>query len=643
MVLRSFFIASLFIASLHSSNSLIHESSPYLRQHADNPVDWVVWNEGIIERARREHKPIFLSIGYSTCHWCHVMAHESFENEEIADIINTYFIPVKIDREELSHIDSYYQRLHRVFKGRSGGWPLNAILTEEGALFWIGTYIPPYSEETVEGMDSLMKRLGEGYRSDPEKYREQSKNMAKIQPYLITKETITPQKLFDSVTSNYDPLYKGFGKAPKFPEASKIALLLDLGALGNTQAQKIALDVLRTMALGGMYDQVEGGFFRYSTDAAWEIPHFEKMLYNQAELIPLYVHAYKLTKDPLYADIVRETIVTTQERFGHDGLFYSASDADSDHEEGGYFIYTDKELESLQLSAPLIKALALEEGTNFEGKYHLYLSGSERPKGFDTLQQQLQNLRKTRSYPFVDTKAITAWNAMMIEALYKARSIDSAYTQMGDKSLQTLLQKVRINGILYHQITQGYPLEQKGLLEDYAFLISALLAGYQATLDEEKLSLAQKLCDEAIAYFHTPQGWMQNSDGMRIEVDLLDKYTTSAYGRMIQNLHILATVTEETRYERLAKKSLEQTPFLDPSLNAPSSMIAWLMGHYGVVTLSHRKEMLNQNRQNISTTDYPYLYLHAEERDDFGACTVRGCFANDKDLKIVKKAILELK
>lgn len=629
--------------NLFASNSLIHEASPYLRQHADNPVDWVAWNEGVIERARREHKPIFLSIGYSTCHWCHVMAHESFENKEIADIINTYFIPVKIDREELSHIDSHYQKLHRQIKGRSGGWPLNAILTEDGALFWIGTYIPPHSEETVEGMDSLMKRLGEGYRSDPKKYHEQSKNMAKIQPYLITKETITPREIFDSVTSNYDPLYKGFGKAPKFPEASKISLLLDLGLLGNADAQKIALEILRTMALGGLYDQVEGGFFRYSTDAAWEIPHFEKMLYNQAELIPLYVRAYQLTSDPLYADIVRETIVMTQERFGHDGLFYSASDADSDHEEGGYFIYTDKELESLQLSAPLKKALALDEGTNFEGKHHLYLSGSERPKGFDTLQRQLQNLRKTRSYPFVDTKAITAWNAMMIEALYKAGSLDSTYTKMGDKSLQTLLQKVRINGILYHHTTQGYPLEQKGLLEDYAFLISALLAGYQATLDEEKLSLAQKLCDEAIARFHTPQGWMQNSEGMRIEVDLLDKYTTSAYGRMIQNLHILATLTEETRYERLAKRSLEQTPFLDPSFNAPSSMIAWLMGHYGVVTLSHKKEMLKQNRQNISTTDYPYLYLHAEERDDFGACTVRGCFANDKDLKIVKKAILELK
>lgn len=171
-------------------------------------------------------------------------------------------------------------------------------------------------------------------------------------------------------------------------------------------------------------------------------------------------------------------------------------------------------------------------------------------------------------------------------------------------------------------------------------MISALLAGYQATLDEEKLKLAQILCDEAIGKFHTPQGWMQNSEGMRVEVDLLDKYTTSAYGRMIQNLHILAVTTEETRYERLTKKSLEQTPFLDPSLNAPSSIIGWLMGHYGIVTLSHTKEMLEENREKIETMGYPYLYLHTEERDDFGACSIRGCFANDKDLENIRKMLL---
>lgn len=642
-MIKTFLSLIILLTPLISSNDLLHSSSPYLRQHADNPIDWVAWDEErILERAKREHKPIFLSIGYSTCHWCHVMARGSFENEEISEIINTYFIPVKIDREEHTHIDSHYQRLHRVIKGRSGGWPLHAILTEEGELFWIGTYVPPHTDEGVEGMESLMKRLGEGYRKDPHKYREQSKNILKIQPPLISKETITPQKIFDSVTANYDSLYKGFAKAPKFPEASKIALLLDLGAFGNANAQKMALDVLRTMALSGLYDQVEGGFFRYSTDAGWEIPHFEKMLYNQAELIPLYVRAYRLTKDPLYADIVRETIAMTQHRFGHKGLFFSASDAESNHEEGGYFIYSDKELASLHLSQVNKEVLSIEEGANFEGKYHLYVSDTARPKGFETLQRQLSELRRERSYPFVDTKIITSWNSMMIEALYRASVLDPSYAKMADQSLTKLLATHRIYGVLYHQSIEGYPLVQKALLEDYTFLISALLAGYQATLDEEKLKLAQILCDEAIGKFYTSKGWMQNSEGIKVEVDLLDKYITSAYGRMIQNLHLLAVLSEETRYERLAIKSLEQTPFLDPSLNAPSSMIGWLMGHYGVVTLSHTKEMLEDNRQKIETIEYPYLYLHTEDREDFGACTVRGCFTNNKSLNSIKREIIRL-
>ena len=635
-------LALLFLTSF-ASNSLIHSSSPYLQQHAQNPVDWIAWEENVLERAKKEHKPIFISIGYSTCHWCHVMAHESFENETIAEIINTYFIPVKIDREELSHLDSYYQQLHRQLYGRSGGWPLNAILTEEGKVFWIGTYVPPHSEEGVEGMDSMMKRFGEGYAHDKEKYRALAMNIEKISPTVVADGNISAKALFESVTSNYDALYHGFGIAPKFPEASKIALLLDLAELGNPQAKKMALEILHTMALSGLYDQSEGGFFRYSTDAGWEIPHFEKMLYNQAELIPLYVRAYQMTHNPLYADVVRETIAMTQHRFGSNGVFYSASDADSDHEEGGYFFYTEQELKQLNLSASLNAALELEDGANFEGKYHLHLATPTRPKEFRELQTRLQELRKNRHYPFIDTKIITSWNAMMIEALYKAGAIDPTYTQMGDTSLNILLKTLRVEGALYHQRVQGYPITQKALLEDYAFLISALLVGYQATLDEEKLQLAQKLCDEAITHFYTKEGWVQNSDPLKVKVDLLDKYTTSAYGRMMQNLRILSVLSEETRYERLAKKSLEQTPFLDPSLNAPSSMIAWLMGDYVLISLSHQRTILNQNRQSIAKIAYPYLYLHPEVRDDFGACTVNGCFSNDKNLDVVKKAISELK
>lgn len=630
--------------SLWASNALVKEASPYLRQHSENPVEWIAWSDDLLKRSHQEHKPIFISIGYSTCHWCHVMAHESFENEEIAKIINTYFIPVKVDREEMPYLDSRYQQLHRLIVHRNGGWPLNAILTEHGEVFWIGTYVPPHDQYGVEGMDSLMRRIGQGYQKNSLPYVKQAKAIQIMEKKPIAKDAsnpISPTLIFSAISSKYDPLYHGFSIAPKFPEASKIALLLDLGQSGNAKAQSMGLDVLRSMALGGLYDQVEGGFFRYSTDAAWEIPHFEKMLYTQAELIPLYVRAYRITKDPLYANIVHETITMTQQRFGDNGVYMSASDADSKHHEGGYFIYTPSEIDSVHPSEEIREAFDLDYGANFEEKFHLHLTVPKRPKEFEPFVASLKKLRESRTYPFTDHKIITSWNAMMIEALYKAGEIDPRYYAEADRSLDALLLSLRPNEKLYHQFIPGYPLNQEGLLEDYAFLISALLSGYDATLDENKLKLAQQLCDEAIAKFHTPEGWVQNTVGQRVNVDLLDKYTTSAFGRMMQNLFILAALSEEPRYGRLAKKSLDVygSHILDPSLNAPSSMIAWLMEHYGVIALSHNKVILELNASAIKAIGYPYVVRHPETRDDFAACVSGACFANAKELKALEDEI----
>lgn len=640
-----FKIAGLFficISHVWASNALVNEASPYLRQHAQNPVNWIAYSDDVLQRSKAEHKPIFLSIGYSTCHWCHVMAHESYENESIAALINTYFIPVKIDREEMSHIDSYYQQQHRRIKGHSGGWPLHALLSENGDLFWIGTYIPPKDVEDIAGMESLMGQIGKGYQANPALYIKQAKELKEEQypKNNLPSVSISPVSIFKSLQENYDWIYHGFTIAPKFPEASKIALLLDLGKSGNTQAQTMALEVLRSMVLSGLYDQVEGGFFRYSTDAGWEIPHFEKMLYNQAELIPLYVRAYQLTNDPLYADIVKETIEMTYNRFGHDGLFYSASDADSDHHEGGYFTYSADEIESLKPTDILQESFGFDEGANFEEKYHLRLVLDKRPAGFEAFRTELKKIRDTRNYPFIDEKMITSWNAMMIEALYKAGSIDPSMITKADDSLNILLKTLYLNGELYHQTLSGYPMSKKGLLEDYAFVISALIAGYQVTFDEEKLNLAQKLTEEAIVKFHTKEGWVQNSDGLKVEVDLLDKYTTSGYGRMMQNLYNLAALIEAPHYGRLSQKSLEiqRDRILDSSMNAPSSMIAWLMGHYKVVHLSHQAQVLKNNQKVIENIAYPYIVIHPQQRDDFSACVTGACFANDKDIdKIVKE------
>ena len=641
MSITKIFLSLIFFIPLFASNALLDSASPYLRQHAHNPVNWVTWDAGILKRAKAEHKPIFLSIGYSTCHWCHVMEQESFENRVIAKIINSYFIPVKVDREEMSYLDSYYQGIFRGIKGDSGGWPLNLLLSEDGQVIWIGTYIPPHDKDGAEGVDSLMKRIGEGYQKDKSQYKDRAIDIDKRSQKLGNDANISAKNIFQSITANYDEDNHGFGIAPKFPEASKISLLLDLGEFKNKKAQTMALDILHTMALSGVYDQTEGGFFRYSTDSLWQIPHFEKMLYTQAELIPLYVRAYLLTHDLLYANIVRETIAMTQKRFENKGVFYSASDADSDNEEGGYYIYSEMEIHNLHLCSSMKESFDVDDGANFGEKFHLHVSTAQRGKDFYSVQKKLQKLRQKHHYPFVDTKIITSWNAMMIQALYSAGAIDSRYRLMAEKSLKVLLASHYVQGVLYHQGVQGYPLQQKALLEDYAFLISALIQGYESTFDEKKLELAHSLCDEAIKKFDTPTGWIQNDDGVPVRADLLDKYTTSAFGKMMQNLYILANFTEDTQYAHLAEESLKKISFMDSAQNAPSSMRAWLMGHYGIITLSHKQKVLEQNRKNIQEIHYPYLYLFVEERNDFGACTLGGCFAGEKDLKVMKQRVFE--
>ncbi|NOR57703.1 MAG: DUF255 domain-containing protein, partial [Sulfurimonas sp.] len=343
LIILLFFI---FVDANELKNELADETSPYLQQHASNPIDWLPWSDEAFLKAKRENKAVFLSIGYSTCHWCHVMARESFENEAIAEVFNRYFICVKVDREEMPHLDSYYQQLHLKVKKRTGGWPLSAFLTHNKKPFYIATYIPPTEEYFHEGLDTLLPKINKKYKDDYKDVIREAKAMESLmnQPLQILKSDsakISVDTLSSSILKSFDSIYGGFGRNRKFPEASKLALMMDLAILKKSnKLQKNSLAMLDVMAMRGLYDHVDGGFFRYSVDAAWEIPHFEKMLYNQAELIPLYVRAYLLTKKELYKDVVKESIEMLDARFVQDKLYYSASDADTHHEEGKYFIFT---------------------------------------------------------------------------------------------------------------------------------------------------------------------------------------------------------------------------------------------------------------------------------------------------------------
>ena len=644
-------IFTLLLFSEEHKNELQFETSPYLKQHQTNPINWYPWGEKAFKKAKEENKAIFLSIGYSTCHWCHVMAQESFENEKIAEMFNKYFICIKVDREEMPHLDSYYQRLHVKLKNRTGGWPLSAFLSADKKPFYVATYIPPTRKPYHEGLDTLLPRIYKEYKNDYKSILKQinliESRMNKPTKIVTNKNAkISVETLVKSISEEYDDIYSGFGRGKKFPEASKLSLMMDLATLKKDETlEKKTLEMLDAMALRGLYDHVDGGFFRYSVDAIWEIPHFEKMLYNQAELIPLYVRAYLKTNNELYKNVVIETIEMLDRRFLKDSLYYSASDADTHHKEGGYFLFTTAEIEDAlknnKYKEDIEESLEFSINGNFEGKVHLNFYTKKRPKGFDEFKRELLKVRKTKEYPFIDKKINTAWNSMMIEALYKASVIDKKYVEKADTHLNTLKEFMFDKGELYHQSLIGVKPKQKGLLEDYSFLISALISGYEVTYDEQKLDLAEYLLNQARYKFYKNSQWYLSADRLKIRADMRDKYYTSALAKMTQNLIRLAALKASFKYEKISLSTLEllnSTIELKQS-DVPASATAFLMNHSGVITLKNSKERLLRDRVAIELISYPYLLSKKGEYREYLACTLRSCFAKDKELNQVKKDI----
>jgi len=652
---KIFFILSLLVSSLFGfTNHLENEDSPYLKQHLHNPVDWHPWNAQSLAKAKEANKLIFLSIGYSTCHWCHVMAKESFEDISTARLLNKDYIAIKVDREELPHLDEYYQKLYRLLKKRSGGWPLNVVLTPDAKAFFISTYIPRQQQGIWEGLDTLLPRLAKEYQH--ERVRIDTKALAIEKTLRETQEDIVPVALelsliketFKGLQREYDELYYGFSTQPKFPEPAKIRVLFDLFVLGNKAAEQMALDVLKAMALRGLYDQVEGGFFRYSVDAAWEIPHFEKMLYTTAELIPLYVKAYELTQEPLFKDVVTQSILMIEKRFEKEDLYFSASDADSDHEEGAYFTYTyDEMMQSMKGISKkekemLIKVMELSETGNFKGKTHINFYEDAYPYAFTKIRKPLQRIRQNRDYPFIDKKINTAWNAMMIKALYCSARVDKRYAALADKRMHALLNKMYIKGVLYHQSLLNKVPQQKALLEDYAFLIAALLEGYQYHYQETYLHLAQQLSDQSLQKFYDAKQWYLNEEGFRVHAGMSDKYYSAPMNIMLMNLLKLAAIKGERKYLLPIWEALEQkSPLIKKNPSAYPSLIQLLLREKkGFVILKANKKRLLQAKEDIKTLRYPFILKKADERlDGYLACDINHCFSVEKTFSGIKKSI----
>jgi len=645
-------------AEHNHTNALITEDSPYLQQHAHNPVNWYPWGQEAFKKAKKENKLIFLSVGYSTCHWCHVMEEESFTADAVAALLNDNYVSIKVDREEFSQLDKKYQKLYMSVHGERGGWPLSIFMSPEAEVFHLATYIPIEEGYGSIGMMNMLPsfvKLQKGNAKQLQVLVSKHKEAAlrgNAKENLRQKLSLkVMDKVLAEISVEFDKENGGFASRPKFPEASKVALLIDVYKLnGNTKALHMAQQTLRKMAQGGIYDQIGGGFFRYTTDRFWHIPHFEKMLYTNAELIPLYVSIYELTRDPLYKKVVDETIAQMEKHFMREGLYLSASDADSDGEEGGYFIYEYVEVKKNLLTLGLkleeveeaLVYLGIEEDGNIDGDFsHTHITGDRVPIKLEEVKAYLSEVSRSRTFPFVDTKIITAWNAMMVKALFSASKLDSQYLSLATKRLEALLKWMRTKDTLYHQTLLGKHPKQEGLLEDYAFLMDAMIEGYERTYDKKYFMELQSLAKEAIAKFYREKQWFLSDDEIRAEADFDDRYYTSALSVMLESLARLASLTEELDYNEIVKETIKNSGAVleKAPAEAPKLLHTFLRLKLGDVIIKSNSEKLQKSRKEIEAMRYPFVLSKPEESGKYLACRINSCFAYDANLTALIKKI----
>ena len=502
-------------------NRLITEASPYLRQHAANPVEWYPWGPEALSRAKSEDRPILLSIGYSACHWCHVMAHESFDNAEIAALMNRHFVNIKVDREERPDLDDVYQKSAQVFIGRSGGWPLTMFLTPDQEPFYGGTYFPPVARHSLPAFPDVLNGVIEAYRNHPEEVR---KNIERVKTGLLRISTIKAAK--EPPTARpleiaagelgrwFDPIHAGFGAGPKFPTVPPLSLMLRHSArTSDPSLGEKALQQLRTMAAGGIYDHVGGGFHRYAVDAQWRIPHFEKMLYDIAQLVRVYVDGWRVAKDARFREVVEETLEYLRREMTHpDGAFFAAQDADSEGREGAFFVWTPDEIESVlgrELGGDFCRIYGVTPDGNFEGRNVLHRLGNGQPAREEhdesvlkAARLKLLAARDKRVRPQRDENILTSWNAMMISALFDASAAFGipAYRAAAEKALTFLLDYAVADGRVYRTVA-GHCGRLNGYLDDAAWLVAALLDAFEATFHRWYLDQAVAVTDTLLSNF----------------------------------------------------------------------------------------------------------------------------------------------
>jgi len=599
-------------------NRLARESSLYLRQHANNPVDWFPWGPEALARAREANRPIFLSVGYSACHWCHVMEHESFENDATAAIMNAHFVCVKVDREERPDLDQIYMTAHHLLnKGEGGGWPLSVFLTPDLTPFYAGTYYPPADNYGRPGFPRLLTAIANAWETKPAELAEVGaqvaahlKGMASTEPDdkplsadLLANAAAVLKRHFDFTNG-------GFGFAPKFPHPMELRFLLRCAvgagsvsdgsvgagsvsdgvsktvahASGSDKAPSRAMATLslEKMARGGLYDQIGGGFARYSVDAVWLVPHFEKMLYDNALLPPAYTEAFLLTGDPFFRRIARETLDFIRTEMTHpDGGFYSTLDADSEGEEGKFYVWSEGEIDAI-LGAELGHFARAVFGTspagNFEGHNILCRARTDEEdaraqrlsaEGFraklDETKAKLYAVRAKRVWPGRDEKVLTAWNGLMIAAFAQAGTAfgEPEYVHCAERATAFVLKNLRdSNGRLFRTWGEGVGAKLTGYLEDYSHLIDALVSVYEATFDPKYVATACELADAMLAHFADPAGGFfftadDHEPLLARTKDLQDGSVPSGNAMAATGLARLAKLTGNAKYRDAAEGTLK--------------------------------------------------------------------------------------
>lgn len=569
------------------TNRLALESSPYLLQHAHNPVNWYPWSDQAFEIAAKEKKPVLLSIGYSTCHWCHVMEEESFEDLEIAQYLNQNYVAIKVDREQRPDVDAVYMAAVQAFSG-SGGWPMTVWMTPDRKPFYGGTYFPARDGDRGARMGflTLLKRLREAYDAQPDKIMQQSEELvravqAQTSPQAGEKlpSVQTLHEAYFWYKNQFDPIYGGFGMAPKFPRPVSLEFLFHYGARAQEpKAIEMATFTLKKMARGGMYDQLGGGFHRYSVDHLWLVPHFEKMLYDNAQLVIAYLEAYQLTQDQEFADLAKETLDYVVREMTHpQGGFYSATDADSEGEEGKFFVWSKKEIIDVlgdKDGSIFCEFYGVTEEGNFEGQNILHvqvpksefakklqISLSELVSILTKSKEKLYQVRLKRIPPITDDKILAAWNGLMIGAFARGAFVlnESKFLNVASKAADFVLTNLREKDQLYRSFREGKA-QFKAYLDDYAFLSFGLLELFEASGETRWLKQARELTDTLLKEF-----WDEKNSGFFMTSQRHEKLLTrekpyydgaepSGNSVAAMNLLRLESLTTETKYGLYAEK-----------------------------------------------------------------------------------------